>query len=70
MDYANDIFKLRCIGTEYKFVWFPKRCYLSGKKVWLKKAYCQIAMYTGPGDHVFEYRWYSKSEFLMAKIIS
>jgi hypothetical protein len=71
MFYANDPefgFKTRCIGTELKFIFFPKRCYISNKTLWLVNAYRQTAMYTGPGDPVFEHRWYDKTEFLIAKI--
>jgi hypothetical protein len=31
-------------------------------------AYEQTAMWTGPGDPVFEYRYYDKNEFLIEKI--
>lgn len=64
----DDSFKRNCIGTEYKFVVLPKACHLSGKFIWLKKAYMQTAMWTGPGDPVFEYRWYDKSEFLLHRL--
>ena len=65
---AYDPFKNRCIGTEYKFVWYPRQCHITGKKLWLKKAYMQTAMWTGPGDPAFEYRWYDKDEFLIARL--
>ena len=65
---AYDPFKNRCIGTEYKFALMPKKCYLTGKRLWLKKAYKQTAMWLGPGDAAFEYRWYDKDEFLVARI--
>lgn len=71
MFYVNDPefgFKTRCIGTELKFVFFPKRCFISEKILWLEYAYRQTAMYTGPGQPVFEYRWYDKTEFIIAKI--
>lgn len=63
-----DPFKNRVLGTEYKFTWTPKKCYITGKKLWLKNAYRQTAMWTGPGDALFEYRWYDKNEFLIARI--
>lgn len=66
--FYSDAFKRRCIGTEYKFIWFPKTCQLSGKRIWLEKAYKQTAMWTGPGDAIFDYRWYNKDAFLIAKI--
>ena len=63
-----DPFSNRCIGTEYKFVWLPKKCHITNKNLWLKKAYRQTAMWTGPGDSMFEYRWYDRNEFLTARL--
>ena len=68
MLHYEDPFKHRCRGTEFKFMWFPKRCYLTNKILWLEKAYKQTAMWTGPGDPVFENRYYDKNHFLLAKI--
>jgi hypothetical protein len=65
---SNDGFKRRCIGTEFKFVWFPKKCHFTGKVLWLQNAYKQTSMLTGPGDPIFEYRYYDKNEFLVARI--
>jgi len=65
---AYDPFKHRCIGTEYKFTLMPQRCHITGKRLWLKNAYKQTAMITGPGEPVFEYRWYDKDEFLIARL--
>lgn len=63
-----DGFKHHCIGTQSKFALFPKKCYLSNKLIWFKLGYKQTAMWTGPGDPAFEYRWYDKDEFLIAKL--
>lgn len=63
-----DGFKDHCIGTQLKFAFTPKKCHISGKRIWFKKAYKQTAMWTGPGDPAFEHRWYNKDEFLIAKI--
>lgn len=63
-----DGFKNKCIGTELKFAWFPKKCHITDKILWLKRAYMQTAMWTGPGDPLFEYRWYDKDQFLLARI--
>lgn len=68
MFYKDHVFTRHCIGTEYKFVWFPKRCHISNKKLWLKYAYVQTALWTGPGDEIFENRWYDKNEFLIARL--
>ena len=56
------------IGTQLKFVIFPRRCASSGKYIWLKYAYKETYMYTGPGDPVYEYIWYDKSEYLIARL--
>ena len=61
-------FKLHCIGTYLKFVILPRHCSISNKILWLTYAYKQTAMWTGPGDPVFEERWYDKNEFLIAKL--
>lgn len=63
----NDSFNIHCIGTELKFVIYRK-CYISGKSILFKRAYRQTAMWTGPGTPVFDYRWYDKDEFLLAKL--
>jgi hypothetical protein len=63
-----DPFKHRCIGTQYKFTLWPRTCHLTGKTLWLKNVYKQTAMITGPGDPVFEYRWYDRNEFLTARL--
>lgn len=68
-DHLNfDGFKIHCIGTKLEFIIWPRKCHLSGKNLWFKTAYKQTAMWTGPGDPVFEYRWYNKEEFLIARI--
>lgn len=61
-------FKRKCIGTELEFVILPKLCTLTGKKLLFEYAYKQTAMWTGPGDPMFEYRWYKKDAFLVAKL--
>ena len=66
LDY--DGFKSHCIGTELKFVLWPRRCHISGALLWFELAYRQVAMWTGPGDPVFEYRWYDRDEFLIARL--
>ena len=56
------------VGTDLKFCLFPKRCYATGKLLWFTYAYHKIAMWTGPGDIVFEHRYYDKKEYLVAKL--
>lgn len=56
------------IGQQLKFAYLPKRCRISNKLIWLKYGYVVTLMYTGPGQPVFEYFWYTKSEFLVQKL--
>ena len=68
MFHYDDSFNRFRVGTALKFTWFPKRCHFTGKILWMKFAYKQTAMYSGPGDVIFEERWYDKKEFLIAKL--
>lgn len=63
-----DYFKKYVTVTEYTFILFPRKCHFTNKWLWLKFAYKQTAVYTGPGDPVFEYRYYDRDQFLMKKI--
>ena len=56
------------IGTEYKFLIFPKRCRISKKLLWCTNAYVEIYCFTGPGDSIFEYTYYDKNEYLVNKL--
>ena len=51
-----------------KFAWLPKRCWISRRWIWLEKAYHGTAMWTGPGEPIFEYHWVNKDEYLVAKL--
>jgi hypothetical protein len=53
---------------QYKFAILPKRCEISKKTIWFKNAYKGTRMITGPGEPVFEYRWLTKEEYLLAAI--
>ncbi len=64
----NDYFKSRCLGWELRFSFFPRRCFYTGKYLWLKLAYRGTAMITGPGEPIFEDRWCEKREYLFLKI--
>jgi len=63
-----DYFERHSIGTEYKFMFWPRRCYFSNKLLWLVYAYRKTAMYTGPGNPIFEYRYYDKHEYLVNRL--
>jgi hypothetical protein len=66
--WTDHTFKRRCIGWNLKFCILPKRCHYTGKYLWLTKAYRGVAMITGPGEPVFEYRWCERKEYLFLKI--
>lgn len=66
--YYVDHFDQRCIGIEYKFLFYPRRCFLSGKLLWLTKAYIRVAMYMGPSDILYEFRYYDKHEYIFYKL--
>ena len=63
-----DGFKDHCIGTQIKFVLWPKKCHITSRTIWLERAYKQTAMWTGPGDPAFEDRWYDKAEFIIQRL--
>ncbi len=52
----------------YKFAWLPKTCEISKKRIWFKKAYKGIRMLTGPGEPVFDIRWITREDFMMARL--
>lgn len=58
----NAYFNDRAIW-EWKFAWFPNRCELSGKSIWLKYAYrgiCRIGDYMDP-TYI---RWRTKEQHI------
>ena len=48
-----------------RFAWWPKRCDRSGRWLWLQRVMMGVAMYTGPGDPVFEFRWHDAKEHVV-----
>ena len=48
-----------------RFAWWPKRCDCSGSWLWVQQVMMGVAMYTGPGDPVFEFRWHSAKEHVV-----
>jgi len=64
----NRSFKRRCIGWELKYSLWPRRCFYTGKILWLELAYMGTSMLTGPGEPIFEHRWCERREYLFLKI--
>jgi hypothetical protein len=49
---------------ELKFCVVPKRCFLTNKKLWGKRAYHGERWITGPDEPIVEHYWIEKDEFL------
>jgi len=72
MAYVNDemnepTFLDRAV-IKHKISLWPRRCRISKKIIWLEDAYRATRMYTGPGEPVYEHRWYKRHEFLLWRI--
>lgn len=65
-EYAN--YKPYIIKTFKKFIFIPKRCFISNKLLWLTYVYVQTCRYTGPGDVIYEDIYFDKNEFIFAKL--
>ena len=53
---------------EYRYVLWPRRCYNTGRRLWLTTAMHGRAMWTGPGEPIIEHRWYYRHEALIMMI--
>lgn len=62
------MFNNRRIGREIKISLLPRRCHLSGKSLWFRKAIIITSMITGPGDQLFETYWCDRDEFLLHEL--
>lgn len=47
------------------FCWWPRWCCISGKFLWLQRAWLGEATYYGPGDPVVEQLWHDSNEHLI-----
>ena len=63
--FSDNYFYDRCLGAELKFAWWPRRCYLTNKLVWLKFGYKMTRMITGPGEPIYQTRWHDKDEHII-----
>ena len=62
---SYDYFYDRLLGTELKFAWLPELCHISGKRIWLTYGYRITAMWSGPGESIFEHKWHDKNTHIM-----
>lgn len=52
----------------YRFCWWPQRCFVSNRSIWLKRAVQGQVVWTGPGDPILEQHWLDKDEYIIGKI--
>jgi hypothetical protein len=62
------MFNNRRIGKTQKRSLLPRRCYLTGKRLWFKNCQVVTSMITGPGTPIFETYWCDRNEFLLYEI--
>jgi len=60
----EEAFLLRARWT-LKFAWWPKRCILSNRRIWLEHAYRGVAVWMGPGSDAVEINWAESTEYLI-----
>jgi len=65
---SNQAWKDHCIGWKKQLSIIPRYCFYSNKLIWLQMAYKGTAMWTGPGEPVFEHRWVNKNQYLLEKV--
>jgi hypothetical protein len=53
---------------KYRYCVWPRRCYNTKQWIWLETAMRGRAVWTGPGDHLIEDRWYHRHEALVMMI--
>ena len=66
-DYEYDPFDRRADFVRM-FAWRPRRCWISGRWLWLTHVIQGQAVWFGPGNPWFEYRYYSEAEYLIEKL--
>ena len=64
----DDWFYRRCAGWQVKFALWPRHCDLTNNLIWLKRGYKGMAILTGPGEDIIEFRWHDIDEHLMWKL--
>jgi hypothetical protein len=55
----------RSVGWKLKFCIFPQKCFLTGKLLWLRRAYNGGSLIVGPGGAFLNNYWLDKNEFLI-----
>jgi hypothetical protein len=63
--FGDNLFHARCLGWQYRFAWLPHRCELSGRLIWLERAYRGTACHRCDVTFVYEHRWHSTIDHLV-----
>ena len=58
----------RAHNWKLKFCWKPQKCFLTGKSLWGKLAYCGTGIMSGPSEIIFEDYWIERNEFIIWKL--
>lgn len=66
-DVEYDPFDTRATITRI-FAWFPCRCWITGKWLWLTHVIQGEAVWTGPRTPVVEHRHYNEVEYLITRL--
>ena len=53
---------------KYKYCFWPRRCYKTGRWLWLETAVRGRAIWTGPGEPAIDDRWFDSNEALIMMI--
>ena len=67
IDEQYELFNQRAEFKQVYCVW-PRRCHITGRRLWLTHAYKGTAVWTGPGENVVEVRYYDKIDYLIRKL--
>ena len=68
-DYNEEYFLQRSNeNPELKWSLWPRRCRVSGRWIWLTRAYRVRFIIRGPGEPAVWTRWYSSKEMLVLKL--
>lgn len=65
----NEIDYINFADSKFKRCWLPKKCCVSGKSLWMRKAYKSIRIYRSRDSKIIpEIRWYDRDQFMMLKL--
>lgn len=68
VDAFNEAIFVRCKTAELKFCIKPRKCYVTGKNIWMKKAYIQYIEHYAVSGLRIEHRCYSQEAFIVERL--